>query len=60
MDFASKLSIAQKEAGETEFWLRLLTDEEYLAKEQGESMLADCHELIKLLQAITKTLYGKN
>lgn len=59
-DFAAKLSIAQKEAGETEFWLKLLTDEEYITHSQGESMLADCRELIKLLQAITKTLYKNN
>ncbi|MBD5238629.1 MAG: four helix bundle protein [Bacteroidales bacterium] len=58
-DFAAKLSIARKEAGESEFWLRLLTDEEYISKKQGESMLADCTELIKLLQSITKTLYNK-
>ncbi len=58
-DFASKLSIAQKEAGETEFWLRLLGDEGYLTKAQYDSMLADCRELIRLLQSITKTLYNK-
>lgn len=58
-DFASKLSIAQKEAGETEFWLRLLGDEDYITKTQSESMLADCRELIRLLQSITKTLYNK-
>ena len=58
-DFASKLSIAQKEAGETEFWLRLLGDEEYITKVQYDSMLADCRELIRLLQSITKTLYNK-
>ena len=58
-DFASKLSIAQKEAGETEFWLRLLGDEDYVTKSQSESMLADCQELIRLLQSITKTLYNK-
>lgn len=58
-DFASKLSIAQKEAGETEFWLRLLGDEDYITKTQSESMLSDCRELIRLLQSITKTLYNK-
>lgn len=59
LDFASKLSIAQKEAGETEFWLRLLRDEDYITKAQADSMLADCTELIRLLQSITKTLYNK-
>lgn len=58
-DFASKLSIAQKEAGETEFWLRLLGDEDYISQYQAQSMLDDCRELIKLLQAITKKLYNK-
>lgn len=59
MDFASKLSIARKEAAETEFWLKLLGDEDYITKSQAESMLTDCRELIKLLQSITKTLYNK-
>lgn len=58
-DFAAKLSIAQKEAGETEFWLKLLTDEEYIPPQLGESLLFECRELIKLLQTITKTLYNK-
>ena len=59
LDFASKLSIAQKEAGETEFWLRLLGDEGYITDIETESMLTDCRELLKLLQSITKTLYQK-
>lgn len=59
LDFASKLSISQKEAGETEFWLKLLGDENYITQVQAESMLADCRELIRLLQSITKTLYNK-
>ena len=59
MDFASKLSIAQKETGETEFWLKLLGDEDYITESQAESMLKDCRELVKLLQSITKTLYQK-
>lgn len=53
-DFASKLSIAQKEAGKSEFWLRLLGDEEYITKAQSESMLKDCRELIRL------TIHHKN
>lgn len=59
-DFASKLSIAQKEAGETEYWLELLEATEYISGKQSESMLNDCRELLKLLQSITKTVYNKN
>ncbi|MDE5928812.1 MAG: four helix bundle protein, partial [Duncaniella sp.] len=50
---------AQKEAGETEYWLELLEASEYINDKQSESMLYDCREIIKLLQSITKTLYNK-
>ena len=36
-DFVSKLSIALKEAVETENWLNLLADSEYLTSEQSKS-----------------------
>ncbi|MBD5225726.1 MAG: four helix bundle protein [Bacteroidales bacterium] len=58
-DFGSKLCIAQKEAAETEYWLELLHETAYLTDEEAESILADCRELLKLLQSITKTLYNK-
>ncbi len=54
-DFAAKMSISLKEASETEFWLELLRDTEYITESQAQSMLADCVEIIKLLMAITKT-----
>jgi four helix bundle protein len=54
-DFIHKLSIAQKEAFETEYWLRLLRDSEYLTEPQANSLIADCGELQKLLTASIKT-----
>ncbi len=54
-DFIHKLSIAQKEAFETDYWLRLLRDSEYLTEAQANSMLQDCQELEKLLTASIKT-----
>ena len=58
-DFAAKLSIARKEAGETAFWIRLLGATNYLTKRQTESILKDCMEILRMLQAITKKLYNK-
>lgn len=58
-DFASKLSIALKEAGETAYWLDLLHETDYLTTAQFTSLSEDCNEIIKLLQTITKTLYNK-
>ena len=59
-DFASKLSIAKKEAAETEYWLELMAAAEILSIKESESMLADCRELLRILIAITKKYYGKD
>ncbi|MEE1161440.1 MAG: four helix bundle protein [Acutalibacteraceae bacterium] len=54
-DFYSKLNIALKEASETEYWLEILYETEYIDKKLFESINEDCQELIKLLVSITKT-----
>ena len=54
-EFRAKMSIALKEASETEFWIEILRDTEYISNEQAESMLQDCEELLKLLMSIVKT-----
>ena len=54
-DFVSKLSIALKESTETECWIKLLCDSGYLTKNEADSLLTDCTELVRLLTAIIKT-----
>ena len=54
-DFYAKLNISLKEVSETEYWLELLYESDYITKEQFESIHSDCEELIKILTAITKT-----
>ena len=54
-DFYAKLGIALKEADETEYWLELLYESDYISKEQFDSIYSDCEEIIKLLVAIIKT-----
>lgn len=54
-DFISKLSISQKEAFETRYWLRLLRDSKEIKKEYAESMIKDCDELITILTSILIT-----
>ncbi len=54
-DFIAKMHIALKEASETEYWLELLADTNYISKTQADSILTDCVELIKILISITKT-----
>ncbi len=58
-DFLTKLTIAKKEAAETEYWLELLHAYKALADNEAESMLDDCRSLIKLLVASCKTLNNR-
>ncbi len=54
-DFISKLSIALKEANETDHWLSLLKDSDYISVEMYNSIEPDCVELIKMLTSSIKT-----
>ena len=58
-DFTAKVYIALKECAETEYWLRLLKNTEYITQEQFDSIFDDCEELRKLLSSITKTMKNK-
>lgn len=53
-DFYSKMSIALKEAAETEYWLTLLHETGYVNDVEYNSIGPDCNELLKLLTSITK------
>jgi len=55
-DFINKLSIALKEAKETEYWLKLLKEASVLDENEFNSLKNDCEELIKLLISILKKL----
>ena len=54
-DFISKLSIALKEANETDYWISLLYDTNYLDKKIKDSFEKECNELIAILIASIKT-----
>ena len=58
-DFRYKMSVALKEARETNYWLRLIRDTELLKKETMESILQESVEIRKILTAIVKTAKGK-
>jgi four helix bundle protein len=57
-DFRAKMSIALKEASESEYWIEILRDTNYISAQQAESMLNDCTEVIKILISIIKTSQG--
>lgn len=54
-DFTHKMNIALKEANETDYWLNILKDTEYIELKQFESFQSDCKELIAMLVSTVKT-----
>lgn len=55
-DFISKLSIALKEANETDYWILLLRETNYLTTATAAQLLSTNKELISMLAASVKTL----
>ena len=55
-DFTAKMSIALKEAVETEYWLDLLSKTGYLSDRQYGSMREDVSELAKMLTSTVKRM----
>jgi len=53
-DFFAKMSIASKEARETNYWLRLIKDAGILNGQESQNLLEASEELIKILTSIVK------
>jgi four helix bundle protein len=54
-DFIHKMAIALKEANETEYWIELLFQSNYLDENSFNSIKSDLLEILKLLTSIIKT-----
>ena len=54
-DFTHKMNIALKEANETDYWLSILRDTDYLDSKLYDSLQIDCKELIAMLVSTVKT-----
>ncbi len=57
-DFRNKMFIAKKEAAETIYWLKLITDAEIISnpgnKEKATELLGECTQILKILGSITR------
>ncbi len=51
LDFIHKLAVAQKEIGETQYWLELLYETDFLTEKEFQSIHADTEEVMKLLRS---------
>ena len=54
-DFANKMSIAQKEARESNYWLRLLMDTKQIREDLLKEIIDESEEISKILFSIVKT-----
>jgi len=61
-DFIAKLSIASKEARESQYWIKLLIEADYLSlsEKQTQSLQNEIDEVVKLLTSIIKTTQERN
>ena len=59
-DFIHKMSIALKEANETDYWILLLYKTDYLEKKAFDSLFQDITEILKLLTSIINTTKKNN
>ena len=60
-DFIAKMSIASKEARESNYWLRLLDKSDYLNNYPNKLVLFNMSQsIVKLLTSIIKTSREKN
>ncbi len=55
-EFSTKLSIAFKEARETNFWIKLLLETKTISGSQYHFISDDCTEIEKILYSILKTI----
>lgn len=54
-DFISKISIAYKEARETDYWIRLIQAAGIINTDEFNSIIRDCREIQKILSSILIT-----
>lgn len=54
-DFIHKMSVALKETNETEYWLLMLHQTDFVSDKEFKSIHADVEELLRLLISIIKT-----
>ena len=59
-DFIHKLGIAQKECDETNYWLELLKETDYLTDKEFESINSEATELLKMIRSAIITSKKNN
>jgi four helix bundle protein len=59
-EFLVKAQISLKETAETEYWLDLLKEINLITQNEHTSIIKDCKEILRILNATTKTVKTNN
>jgi len=54
-DFIAKMQISLKESSETQYWLRLLRDSDFIEQSTAKVLIEECMDLSNILTAVLKT-----
>jgi len=55
-DFKNKVKISESEASETQYWLEIIEDMEWIKKDKLELIKNECSELVAIFTTITSKL----
>ena len=58
-DFIAKMQISLKETAETEYWIRLLKESEYIQDDMFNNLIEDCLSIKRMLVATLNTAKSK-
>ena len=53
-DFRNKIKICESEASETQYWLEVIADANWLSCEKAKSVVEECSELLAIFTSIGK------
>ena len=54
-DFKNKIKICESEASETQYWLEVITEAQWLSKDEIEPEYNECSELLALVTTMGKS-----
>ncbi len=55
-DFKNKIKISESEASETQYWLEIIEDMDWIIKDKLELIKAECSELVAIFTSLTAKL----
>lgn len=57
--FHYKFSIAYKEVRESHYWIRLMLESNYISRKEGEGLLSNNEELLRIIGSILRTMRNR-